>query len=520
MRILRRSYLSRSYLSRSHIRHSHPTKPLRKNPLHTFKLYRVFAITLLSFAFLTSTSQAETTSQAKSLDELLRLIKAAKISESKEHQQREKTFKKNQNQQAQVLKQAQRQKEEEERRSTALEKTYAKNERQLDTLRTKLQARLGTLKELFGHINATTSDTVIQLDRSLVSVELPGRTKSMNALITKMSSDSHLPSLEDIENLSYEISREIVESGRISRFKAPVLRLDGSHNEQDVIRVGLFNLLSNGHYLHYNPSNGVLAELPRQPRYLTKGALSLSTANDGFTPLFVDPSGPSGGQLLAALLDKPGLTEKWHQGGLVGYMITTLGVLALSLALWRAFVLRQVFVQVTAKMKHFQLRGSHQDTVKPQNQPHDTAIPNDPLSRVLAVADAHAGLDPESMELKLHEAVLKERPAIEHGINLLKIISMIAPLMGLLGTVTGMIVVFQQITIFGAGDPKLMAGGISQALVTTVLGLIVAIPTLLLHTWVNGYARSILHILEEQSAGVVALKAEAKHLIASRSRER
>ena len=509
--------------------------PFKSAPLHILSLSLFLGLTLPS-----SASHAET-DQAKSLDELLLLIKSAKVSESKEHKQREFAFKQDRSQQAQLLRQAKWQKEEQELRSTELEKAYAQNELQLDVLREKMQERLGTLKELFGHINATTSDTVVQLDRSLVSVELPGRTKPLNELIAKMSSNSRLPSLEDIETLAYEISREIVEAGRISRFTAPVLRFDGSHGEQEVIRVGLFNLLSNGHYLSYNPNSGVLAELPNQPRHLSKGALALQTARDSSTPLAIDPTGPAGGNLLMALLDRPSLVEKWHQGGLVGYMITALGAVALSLALWRAFVLRNVYAQVNVKMKSFQLRNLQKDSLERQNQQlqkaqmknirlqelqeHDLQLQsmshtaNDPLSRVLAVADLYAGLDPESMELKLHEAILKERPAIETGLNLLKIISMIAPLMGLLGTVTGMIIVFQQITIFGAGDPKLMAGGISQALVTTVLGLLVAIPALLLHTWVNGYARRILHVLEEQSAGVVALKAEAKQLIAETPRE-
>jgi len=138
----------------------------------------------------------------------------------------------------------------------------------------------------------------------------------------------------------------------------------------------------------------------------------------------------------------------------------------------------------------------------------DTANTNNPLGRILKVGEDNPGLDAESLELKLHEAVLKERPAIESGLNLLKIIAMLAPLLGLLGTVTGMIITFQAITIFGAGDPKAMAGGISGALVTTVLGLCVAIPTVLLHTVVNGRAQRVLHILEEQSAGIIAEKAE------------
>lgn len=431
--------------------------------------------------------------QAKSLDELLQLIKTAKVSESKEHRQREQAFKEDKNRQVQLLDQARAQKIKEEARSAALEERFAANERELEALQEQMQNRLGTLKELFGHITAAAGDTVTRLDRSLVSAQYPGRSGPLNELIEKMSSQSRLPSLEDIESLSYEMSREMVEAGRVSRFTHYVLGHDGVQSEREVVRIGLFNLISNGRYLSYNPENGVLVELPRQPRGLSKGASALQAASEGFTSVAIDPSGPVGGGFLRALVDRPGLLEKWHQGGLVGYVISCLGAVALVLALWRALILRGVFARVGGQLKS----GAANSL-------------DNPLGRVLSVADAFAGLDPELMELKLHEAILKERPAIEYALNLLRIIAMIAPLLGLLGTVTGMIVVFQQITIFGAGDPKLMAGGISQALVTTVLGLLVAIPTLLLHTWVNGYARSILHVLEEQSAGIVALKAEAR----------
>lgn len=469
------------------------TTSLRANGLAA--VFLMLAVFMSPLAALAQEQQADSR-QASSLDELLQLIKAARLSESKEHRQREQAFKADKNRQAQLLKEAQQKKAELESRSTALEKTFAENERDLELLEEQLQNRLGTLEELFGHITAAAGDTLTRLEQSLVSAEYPGRGEALNQLIEKMSSHSRLPSLEDIENLSYEISREMIEAGRVSRFTGDVLTADGAQQEQQVVRIGLFNLVSNGRYLTYNPDSGVLAELGRQPWGLGKGPSDLQAANEGFTPVKIDPTGPAGGGLLKALVDRPGLIEKWHQGGLVGYVITGIGVLALVLALWRVTVLRGVLGRVRTQLKTYITEHNH-------------SLDN-PLGRVLSVADANQGLDPESMELKLHEAILKERPAIEYALNLLKIIAMVTPLMGLLGTVTGMIIVFQQITIFGAGDPKLMAGGISQALVTTVLGLVVAIPALLLHTWINGIARDILHILEEQSAGIVAVKAEAR----------
>ena len=199
-----------------------------------------------------------------------------------------------------------------------------------------------------------------------------------------------------------------------------------------------------------------------------------------------------GGGLLKALINTPTLYERWQFGGIVGLIITIVFFIAIILAITRFVILSGVASKVKSQLQSQQ------------------ANENNPLGRVLKVADENATLDAESLELKLHEAVLRERPKIESGLNYLKVISMVAPLMGLLGTVTGMIITFQMITLFGAGDPKAMAGGISQALITTVLGLVVAIPTVLMHTLVNSKAQKILHVLEEQSAGIVASSLESK----------
>jgi len=275
------------------------------------------------------------------------------------------------------------------------------------------------------------------------------------------------------------------------KFQTTVVKVDGAQVQQEVVRIGVFNLLSEGVYLEYNPKNGMVSELARQPGgSFNSRAADLQAATDGFTKTGIDPTGPSGGSFLAALINSPGLIERWHQGQLVGYIITAVGAFAVFLAFWRFSVLSSMSRKVTTQLKS------------------DSANTDNPLGRILKIGEDNAGMDAESLELKLHEAVLKERPEIETGLNLLKIIAMLAPLLGLLGTVTGMIITFQAITIFGAGDPKAMAGGISGALVTTVLGLCVAIPTVLLHTIVNGRAQRVLHILEEQSAGIIAEKAE------------
>ncbi|MCK7596411.1 MotA/TolQ/ExbB proton channel family protein [Microbulbifer sp. CAU 1566] len=430
--------------------------------------------------------------KATSLDQLLKMVQTSKVAESAEHKKREADFRRQKANQASLLSQAENTRTSEEARSAALEKKYEEQELLVQQKRQQLDERLGSLKELFGHLTSTAGDLRANLQGSLVSAQYPGRAEFLDQLIDKMNSATKLPTIKEIERLWYELQRETVESGKVVKFSGTVIKPDGEQAEQEVVRVGNFNLVSNGKYLEMN-DNQKMAELIRQPdgKYQSMAA-DLQAATSGFSAFGIDPTGPTGGSYLKAMIASPSIVERWHQGGIVGYIISAVGVVAVLLALWRLLVLSGVNSKVNA-----QLRSSTPNT-------------NNPLGRVLAVAEENKGVDGETLELKMEEAVLKERPAIESGLNLLKIIAMVAPLLGLLGTVTGMIITFQAITIFGAGDPKAMAGGISSALVTTVLGLVVAIPTVLLHTIVNGRAKRILHILDEQSAGIVAENAERK----------
>lgn len=430
--------------------------------------------------------------KAQSLDQLLNMVQKSKVSETAEHRKREAEFRRQKANQQELLNQAQQTKANEEKRSETLEEKYSQQELDVTAKRKQLQERLGSLKELFGHLTSTAGDLRTTLSTSIVSAQYPGRAAFLDTLIAKMNSATKLPTIEEIERLWYEIQREAIEDGKVVKFSGTVVKPDGEQATQDVVRIGNFQLLSDGQYLEYSPKRETMAELTRQPSGLEAGALALQNSSEGFTRVGIDPTGPSGGSFLAALINSPSLVERWHQGGLVGYIISAVGAFAMLLAIWRFIVLAGITSKVNSQLKS------------------STANTNNPLGRVLKVAEDNKGLDGESLELKLEEATLKERPAIESGLNLLKIISMVAPLLGLLGTVTGMIITFQAITIFGAGDPKAMAGGISGALVTTVLGLVVAIPTVLMHTLVNGRAKRVLHILDEQSAGIIAENAERK----------
>jgi len=429
--------------------------------------------------------------KAATLEELLQMVKNSQVSETKEHRQREAQFRKQKGNQATLLKQSEAEKLAEEQRSERLENQYKEQEVLVQAKRLQLDERLGSLKELFGHLTSTAGDLRTAIDTSIVSAQMPDRTQFINDLIDKMNSETKLPSIEEIERLWYELQRETVESGKVVKFTATVSDPSGDKAEREVVRIGNYNLVSDGKYLTYDVKSASLNELPRQPagKFL-KGAISLQNSTEGFSKLGIDPTGPSGGTLMRALINSPSVSDRWHQGKLVGYIISGVGAFALLLALFRFIILSGLSSKVSRQLKS------------------DTANTNNPLGRVLKVASDNPNADTETLELKLEEAILKEVPPIEAGLNILKIISMVAPLLGLLGTVTGMIVTFQAITIFGAGDPKTMAGGISGALVTTVLGLVVAIPTVLLHTFLNGKAKRVIHVLEEESAGLIAEKSE------------
>ncbi len=450
-------------------------------------------ISLMAVALVSSlpVSAAEDKIPAKSLAELLQLVKDGKVVNSKLNSRRETEFVANKSRQQQSVRDAQKQQRDEEATSEKLENQFEKHEQDIAAQQEILAKRLGSLRELFGVLQQVSGDTQGVFEGSLISAEFPGRGKWLGEFAQSMGKSSKLASIEEIERLWFELQREMTESARISRFTARVIKLDGEEVQQEVIRVGTYNLISNGEYVTYDIQNQLIKELPKQPaRRFVSSAADLQDATSGYTPFGLDPTR---GQLLALQIQVPTLEERVHQGGTPGYVIITLGIIAALLSLERFVTLY--------------ITGAR---VNKQAENAGTPESNNPLGRVLAIYHDNKDVDSETLQLKLDEAILKEQPAINARIAFIKIISMVAPLLGLLGTVIGMIVTFQAITLFGTGDPKTMAGGISQALVTTVLGLTVAIPTVLLHSIVHARASTIMHILLEQSAGLIAEHSESQ----------
>ncbi len=457
------------------------------------KYIKIFLISLLissSYVF----SQEADVEVPTNLDKLLELVKEGKSKEQAENNKREEEFKAARDQQDQILKAEQRELARQERIADQLEEEFRKNQEKLRIAEEAYLKQLGSLNELFGHMQSITTDSRVTFESSLTAAEFgKDREKFLGDLTQKMGESTELPTIEEIERVWYEIMREMKATGEVSRFTATVINVDGTQTECDVVRVGVYNAVCGNSYLEYVPTKGQYQFLARQPagRYTSSaGRVSNADASSGYVSFSVDPSGPSGGALLANLVQNPSLVERINQGGIIGYIILAIGGITLLYAIYKYVMLWMMGREVQA-----QLASS-------------TPNSNNPLGRVLKVGASHMKETIDRLELKLAEAIMAERPSIERGISFVKIVSVVAPLAGLLGTVTGMIVTFQQITLFGTGDPKIMAGGISQALVTTVLGLVVAIPTTLAHSFLQSSARSVVDVLEEQATGIVAEKAK------------
>ena len=453
----------------------------------------LFVLSLTLNNFISAQDSGDEETEISSVEALLMLVKEGKTKEQSENADREAKFMANKNKQAEILAAEKRELARQERIADQLEAEYKKNEAILRVKEEAYQKELGSLVELFGHLQSSAGEAAVQFSGSLSSPQYGlERVDFLNDLTSKMSETTELPTIREIEGLWYELQREMVASGQVVSFETTVVDVDGESSTCNVTRVGLFNAVCDGKYLEYISATGQYAFLPRQPagRY-TKTAKNVGNADPGEQVKFgVDPTGPTGGSLLANLIQTPSLAERAAQGREVGYAIIFVGLIGIGLAFWKLWSLYVLGKAVRAQA------GSKTLDVR------------NPLGRVLKVGEDNFKKDIDTLELKLAEAIMAERPSIEKGIGAVRIISVVAPLAGLLGTVTGMIVTFQMITLYGTGDPKLMAGGISQALVTTVLGLLVAIPTTLLHSFAASSAKGIISVLEEQSTGILAERAE------------
>jgi biopolymer transport protein ExbB len=446
-------------------------------------------ISAASFFLICST---QLSAQATSLSELLDAVENDRVAESAQYRERLQEFEQNAARQQQILDTTNERIAAEEDLQVQLSDQFEANEVIIADKREVLRNRRGDLNELFGTLQGVAGDFLSNFQNSLISAQYPGRSAELERIIQRAGSTIEQLNISEMERFWYFMHQEVTESGRVVTYNGDIALPSGDTANRTITRIGAFNAISDGEYLSYTGAVGHLQVLPRQPAAdVLASARELQSASSGLVRVGIDPTGGVGGQVMANLVNFPSAQEQVEaNAGVIGFIIIGVGVVGILLGFYRLLMLTLVSIKVRSQLKS------------------DKPAKNNPLGRVLLVAESNPSADTETLELKLGEAILKETPSLESMLTLIKMIATIAPLGGLLGTVTGMIQVFQQITVYGAGDPTIMAGGISQALMTTVLGIVVAIPTIFMHTVVKSRSDNIIHILEEQATGMIAQKAE------------
>ena len=417
------------------------------------------------------------------LDELLEQVRNERTLQKEQFLERESKFKNAHSKQKELLITAEKKLKEEEERSESLKATYESYDSEIKKQKEILEEKMGTLGELDGIVKQIAGELDSIIDTSLVSAQKPDRDKILDILSTR----KELPSYEELEELWLLAMEEMVESGKVVKFPGKIVTASGNEVEQEITRIGVFNAISAGRFLRSLPESGILMEPGRQPgqRFLDM-AKEIENADTGIHPFPIDPTR---GAMLALLVQVPDLKNRVEQGGLIGYVILIIGFIGVLLAIERLVVLF-----LTNKKVQKQLEN---------NEPEDN-----PLGRIMIVYKNNPDTDAETLGLKLDEAILKEMPVLQRGLWTIALLAAVSPLLGLLGTVTGIIETFQSITLYGTGDPRVMSGGISQALVTTVMGLLVAIPLLIFHGYLSSKSNALIQILDEKSMAYVALLAE------------
>ena len=421
------------------------------------------------------------------LNVLLNQVKASSLSESQLNKEREARFLADKNEQGALLAKAKAELAAETAKGEQLKVTFDANDKQLTELTETLRQRSGNMGEMFGVLRQFAGEFKGSFNASARRVEHP----EQSALLTRLAESKELPSSDDLAAFWTTTLSRMVDGGKVSQIPATVVYGEGNQAEKTVTQIGEFNTVSEGKYLTFVPETGKFEQLSRQPeKSVLEPIAEFEAGGDGVKPIFIDPSR---GVILSLLVQSPTLKERIDQGGSVGYVILALGVIGTLLAIFCGVRLSLIGSSMRKQLKS------------------DQIIKGNPIGDMLGAYQNHRGDNIEDLESKLDEIILRNVPKFEKGISLIKLIASVAPLLGLLGTVVGMIATFQAITLFGTGDPKLMAGGISEALVTTMQGLVVAVPMLFLYTIVQTQSRRLIQVLEEQSAGFVARYQERLH---------
>ena len=428
---------------------------------------------------------------AVSLEDIAQKTNNLRAAEAKLNAQREASFQREFNRQQQLFNAVQGQRSGLDATTAQLSARFDADEKRVVELQKLLTEHQGNLGELFGVTRQVAGDAASELRQSLIASEFlsAGDTEDRHAFLLRLASAKALPSIVELERLWLELQREMTASGRVERYTAPLRISDGSPAAAtEVVRIGPFSASAGDQYLAWLPSEKVFVPYPRQPAAALREvatALAESSTKDSYVEGLVDPAR---GALLAMVVERPNLIERIKVGGTIGYVTIALGVIGLV-----AWLVQLIYLLSVRAAVAWQLRNLNKPSAR------------NPLGRLLATLEQDKRTAPSELaELHISEAVLREVPKLERFQGFLRLAVAAGPLLGLIGTVIGMIITFQTITAAGATDPKMVAHGIGQAMIATVLGLGIAIPLLFANSLLATLSRAIIQILDEHGEGLLA----------------
>jgi biopolymer transport protein ExbB len=430
-----------------------------------------------------------------SLADLLRAVQNSRAEEQKLNAEREREYRNAAERQSALMAEAVAKRNRAEATSTALSSQYDANELRINELNELLRQRQGNLGELFGVTRQIAGEISNSLADSLINsqYEAPEGQEDRVAFLKRMADAKSLPSITELERMWFEISREMAASGAVDKYNAKVVKPDATSEEREVVRVGGFTAAAGDEFLVYK--DGVLKILPRQlSGHARELAAELAEATGPeYHEMVVDPAR---GVLTELVTERPSWIDRFIDSEPIVYFILFVGFAGLA---------------VSAVQTLFLLG----ERSRVQRQLGNVANPSsdNSLGRVLAAFRGDPNRieeDAEVAELRISEAVLREVPKLERFQAFLRLAVAAGPLLGLVGTVVGMIITFQTITESGQSDPRLMADGIGQAMIATVAGLGIAIPLLFINAFLASMSKGIVQVLDEQSTGLLAESIEKR----------
>jgi biopolymer transport protein ExbB len=377
----------------------------------------------------------------------------------------------------------------------ALQKRKTVGDERREKLAEKWSEKEVEFREISGNVRIAAKDIEALLNTSQLTALAPERLDKVGPILDP----GYFPDIDDISGLTDVLLDEMRRSGQVALVQGAYVGRDGENHTGDILTLGKFTAMYRAPeeigFLTYSPESKKLFALTALPgRKMANAMKNYFEGKTGVVPIDL-----ASGESLVGIGDRASIVEEFKQGGNIMWPILVVGLVVVVFTTYKLIYLKRVHGDTDTIM------GTVNDLAAKSDWPGIEAIMqkhqnhNWPVVNVIRNGIQARHEDRETLESVLQESILRELPRLERGVSVMAVLGAIAPLLGLLGTVTGMITTFQVITLYGTGDPKLMSSGISEALVATKWGLCVAVPTMLIHTLLSRRVHGVVSDMEEKA---------------------